>query len=117
MKLNISKEWLKKQAELEAQFGDTGPEVSVGNMTLEEVVGVLKIVELVNESKVSCHADPQPSKQPVLPDPNCICNKPLYLYIPPGQHTHCPVHPEKAIYGSGTTFLGNGNTHGLEVRM
>ena len=35
-------------------------------------------------------------------DPRCTCGKPLLLYIPPGEHAHpCPVHPERAVYGSG----------------
>lgn len=39
---------------------------------------------------------------PPIPDPRCICNKPLLLYIPPGQHFHCPVHPDMVIYGNAT---------------
>ena len=36
-------------------------------------------------------------------DPNCICNKPMMLYIPPGQHIHCPSHPDVIIRGSDIT--------------
>lgn len=33
------------------------------------------------------------------PDYRCICNKPLMLYIPPGEHVHieCPVHGDRII--------------------
>lgn len=48
---------------------------------------------------------------PDMPDPwemsQCTANKPMLLYIPPGQHVHimCPVHPEGHIfYGSGVTW-------------
>lgn len=31
---------------------------------------------------------------------NCVCGKPLLLYVPPGEVAHpCPVHPEYAIRG------------------
>ena len=33
-------------------------------------------------------------------NPLCICNKPMLLYIPAGQHIHCPVHPDVKIYSS-----------------
>lgn len=40
---------------------------------------------------------------PSYDNPNCICNKPLLIYIPAEQHIHCPVHPKYRIYGSGIT--------------
>jgi hypothetical protein len=40
----------------------------------------------------------------MIPDPRCICNKALLLYIPPGQHIHCPVHPQHVIYGPMVTW-------------
>lgn len=35
-----------------------------------------------------------------IDDPRCICNKPLLLYVPAGEHVHCPVHPNRVIRGS-----------------
>jgi hypothetical protein len=38
----------------------------------------------------------------------CVLNKPLGLYIPPGEHIHleCPVHPQgHVLYGSPITFM------------
>lgn len=33
-------------------------------------------------------------------DPNCMCGKPMMIYIPPGQHIHpCPVHPDRIMRG------------------
>jgi hypothetical protein len=33
-------------------------------------------------------------------DPNCVCDKGLLLYVPPGQTVYpCPVHPERGIRG------------------
>ncbi len=40
---------------------------------------------------------------PSYDNPNCICNKPLLIYIPAGQHIHCPVHPDYRIHGSNIT--------------
>jgi hypothetical protein len=37
---------------------------------------------------------------PSYDSPNCICGKPLLLYIPAGQHIHCPVHPDYRIFSS-----------------
>ena len=37
----------------------------------------------------------------------CTANKPMLLYIPPGEHVHvlCPVHPEGHVFhGSGITW-------------
>jgi hypothetical protein len=40
------------------------------------------------------------------PNANCICNKPLMIYIPPGSHIHinCPVHGDKVIFGPDYTY-------------
>lgn len=35
----------------------------------------------------------------LIPPPNCICNKALLLYVPPGKSVQCPCHPW-AIYKS-----------------
>jgi hypothetical protein len=40
---------------------------------------------------------------PSYDNPNCICNKPMMIYIPAGQHIHCPVHPDFKMYGSSIT--------------
>ena len=38
--------------------------------------------------------------KPLRRDSNCMCGKPLMLYIPPGEHVHpCPVHPEVVLHG------------------
>lgn len=36
-----------------------------------------------------------------IPSPACICNKPLMLYVPPGEHVHlnCPVHGDFVVSG------------------
>ncbi len=49
-----------------------------------------------------CPPDSEPW-EPEPYNPNCICNKPLLLYIPPGQHIHCPVHPDVILRGSDIT--------------
>jgi|SRR5581483_5151875 len=52
-----------------------------------------------------CHDHPEPEyTKPEFPNPSCICNKPLLLYIPGGQHIHCPVHPDHIIYGGPTCY-------------
>lgn len=52
----------------------------------------------------NCPHTPQPFKVvPPTNDPQCICSKPLLLYIPPGEHVHCPVHPAHVIHGSNVT--------------
>lgn len=53
----------------------------------------------------NCPVPDCPENDPKWPkpepfNPNCICNKPMLLYIPPGQHIHCPVHPQHVIHGS-----------------
>ena len=49
------------------------------------------------------HEDPQP--KPKRPDPRCVCGKAFFMVIRPGEHAHlCPVHPERATYGSGPIY-------------
>lgn len=50
----------------------------------------------------NCPANNRP--RPQLPDPRCICNKPIWISIPYGEHIHCPVHPEMILYGSSITY-------------
>lgn len=49
-------------------------------------------------------ADPNcPHSQKLMPpvsDPRCLCDKPIWIYIPAGEHIHCPVHPDAVIHGS-----------------
>jgi hypothetical protein len=45
---------------------------------------------------------------PSYDNPNCICNKPMMIYIPAGQHIHCPVHPGYTIHGQNITRLTGG---------
>lgn len=42
------------------------------------------------------------------PDLRCICNKPMMISIPAGQHIHvwCPVHGDIKIYGPRYTLTG-----------
>jgi len=58
------------------------------------------------------HPYNEPEKCPECDEPfsrrvpsECICFKPMHIYIPPGQHIHikCPVHGDKKIYGSRLT--------------
>lgn len=47
---------------------------------------------------------------PSYDNPNCICNKPMMIYIPAGQHIHCPVHPDYRIFGQDIRCgTGGGN--------
>lgn len=49
------------------------------------------------------HDDPRP--KPKRPDPRCMCGKPLWIVIPPGEHIHpCPVHPSYAVYGGPEVY-------------
>lgn len=44
---------------------------------------------------------------PRLPYPNCVCGKPLLLYVPPGEVAYpCHVHPERGITGGGLIYCG-----------
>lgn len=52
-----------------------------------------------------CPIDEEPERDPSYDDPRCICNKPLWLVILPGQHIHCPVHPEHVIRGGPVYHL------------
>lgn len=41
-----------------------------------------------------------PIRLPRLPHPDCVCGKPLLLYVPPGETAYpCHVHPERGIRG------------------
>jgi hypothetical protein len=61
---------------------------------------------------IRCHYDPKDNgtikpwgHRPTLPNPNCMCGKPLLIVIPPGEHIHpCPVHPDYAVYGGSATY-------------
>lgn len=69
--------------------------------------------------KVPSHCPQCPDESVWEPDPsydnpNCICNKPMMIYIPAGQHIHCPVHPDFRMYGSNITF-GSGCTYTHDV--
>ncbi len=49
------------------------------------------------DSTTACPVRDCPVK---TPDPNCMCGKPFWMYIPPGQHVHpCLVHPEYVLHG------------------
>ncbi len=50
-----------------------------------------------------CPDKPAWEPDPSYDNPNCICNKPMMIYIPAGQHIHCPVHPKYVVYGSPIT--------------
>jgi hypothetical protein len=41
-----------------------------------------------------------------FPSSACICHKPLWICIPPGQHIHliCPVHGDFKVYGPRVTY-------------
>lgn len=56
------------------------------------------------DNKITCHFDPYEEKLlPVTPNTLCVCNRPMWIVIPAGQHMHlCTVHPDKAFYGSST---------------
>jgi len=44
-------------------------------------------------------------KPPEAPNPQCVCGKPLYIYIQPYHHVHpCPVHPSYVVWGSGISW-------------
>jgi len=49
-----------------------------------------------------------PYEEPEPYNPACICNKPMLLYIPAGQHIHCPVHPDVVIYSSSPMCMSTG---------
>lgn len=58
-----------------------------------------------NESTSIFH--PHPSWRPQRPHPDCVCGKPLLLYVPPGETAYpCHVHPERGITGGGAIFCG-----------
>lgn len=50
----------------------------------------------------NCPVHPHQRPEPI--NPNCICNKPLWIAIPPGEHIHCPVHPNVIIHGPNITW-------------
>ena len=58
-----------------------------------------------NKKNKECGTPECPCKKKDHKDPNCICGKPLLLYIPPGELAYpCPVHPERAIKGADITW-------------
>ena len=67
----------------------------------------IRPVRMPNYTQHKCPVPdcPEDDRQyrPFPSDPNCICNKPMMIYIPPGQHIHCPSHPKYIIRGSGVT--------------
>jgi hypothetical protein len=59
-------------------------------------------MKIIKTKPCGCPGDHRPD--PSQNDPRCICNKPLLLYIPAGQHIHCPIHPQSIIRGSEITL-------------
>jgi hypothetical protein len=51
-------------------------------------------------------------RQTEYPNPTCICNKPLLLYIPAGEHVHlnCSVHGDFVVYVSSVTYTSSKNS-------
>jgi hypothetical protein len=67
--------------------------------------------------KHSCDCDegccPECGEEYQRPKVNrCICRKPLFISIPPGQHIHiqCPVHGDVKIYGPRLHWMSNPGT-------